>query len=167
MANILIVCTANICRSPVAEALLADRLAKRGAADWVVSSVGTWAMTQRGASRNSVELMARQGYDLSNHISRMVELDHLQAADLVLTMEIGHAEALRAEFPSEADKVYLLSEMTGDAYNISDPYGGPVEEYERMIGTLTQVIDSGIDRIMELAVENESARTTQAQVTEN
>ena len=49
MAHIMVVCTANICRSPVAETLLRDRLEKEGLADWEVSSAGTWAETGQRA----------------------------------------------------------------------------------------------------------------------
>ncbi|HMT19933.1 MAG TPA: low molecular weight phosphotyrosine protein phosphatase, partial [Promineifilum sp.] len=63
MANILIVCTANICRSPVAAALLRDRLRQRNLTDWQVRSAGTWAMVSRGASRSCIEVSQRNGLD--------------------------------------------------------------------------------------------------------
>ena len=151
MANILIICTANICRSPVAAALLRDRLRQRGLGDWRVESAGTWAITTRGASRYSIDLMTRYGHDINDHRSRMVTEQHLRQADLVLTMEIGHAEALRAEFPQEAHKVYIITEMIGHTYSIADPYGGPLAEYERMAAGLTEVIDGGLARIVSLA----------------
>jgi protein-tyrosine-phosphatase len=151
MANILIICTANICRSPVAAALLRDRLRQRGLSDWTVRSAGTWAVAPRAASRYSIDVMDRYGYDITDHRSTMVDENHLRDADLVLTMEIGHAEALRAEFPQEAHKVFMLSEMIGRNYNIIDPYGGPIEEYERMYIGLSEVIDGGLDRIIALA----------------
>ena len=87
-----------------------------------------------------------------------VDEPHLAGADLVLTMEVGHAEALRAEFPQQAHKVHMLAEMVGHSYNIPDPYGGPYEEYERMYEGLTSVIDQGLDRIIELARENANGR---------
>jgi len=158
MANILIICTANICRSPVAAALLCDRLRRQGLMDWSVRSAGTWAMEPRGASRYSVEVARRQGLDLSRHRATMVDEPHLAGADLVLTMEVGHAEALRAEFPQQAHKVYMLAEMVGHFYNIPDPYGGSYEEYEWMYEGLTSVIDQGLDRIIELARENANGR---------
>lgn len=158
MANILIICTANICRSPVAAALLRDRLRQRGLADWRVESAGTWAIATRGASRYSIDLMTRHGHDITSHRSRMVTEEHLRQADLVLTMEIGHAEALRAEFPAEEYKVFIITEMIGHTYSIADPYGGPIEEYERMVASLTEVIDGGLNRIIALAQQNAEGR---------
>ena len=108
MANILVICTANICRSPVAEALLRDRLHKRGLDDWTVSSAGTWAQFSRGAADNSILVMDQYGLDIYDHTARMVKIDHLQDADLILCMETGHAEALRTEFSRYAHKVFLL-----------------------------------------------------------
>lgn len=151
MTHILIICTANICRSPLAEAMLRDRLHKQGHTDWTVSSAGTWARLQRGASRNSVIVGARQGLDLSNHAAKIVEESHLVQSDLVLCMENGHAEALRVEFPDHAHKVFMFSEMLGKKYNISDPYGGVLTEYERMGQDLETVFDGGFERIVTLA----------------
>ncbi len=157
MARILIICTANICRSPVAAGLLRDRLRQRGLTDWTVGSAGTWAMAARPASRYSVDVMGRHGFNIADHRATMVEERHLRDADLALTMEDGHAEALRAEFPAHAHKVYLLTEMMGRSYNVPDPYGGPMEGYQQMYDELVALIDGGIDRIIALARQNERA----------
>ena len=154
MARILVICTANICRSPVAAALLRDRLRQRGLGDWTVSSAGTWATAARPASRYSIDVAGRHGFNITDHRATMVHERHLREADLALTMEDGHAEALRAEFPTHAHKVYLLTEMVGRTYNIPDPYGGPIEEYQHMYDGLVEVIDAGLDRIITLAQQN-------------
>lgn len=154
MPHVLMICTANICRSPVAEALLRDRLQKRGLADWVVSSAGTWAQLRRGASRNSVVVMQERNLDISNHMAQIVEASHLKEADLVLCMESGHAEALRAEFYSHASKVHMLTEMAGRQYSISDPYGQALPAYVLMANEVEEIIDEGLDKIIELARAN-------------
>ena len=151
MPHILMVCTANICRSPVAAVILQHRLQQRGLTDWSVSSAGTWAQVKRGASRYSVQVAEERGYDLSAHQAQMIEAQHLKAANLVLCMESGHAEALRAEFPVYAAKVFLLSEMVGKRYSVNDPYGGPIDAYEMMAEEVTSLIDAGLERIIELA----------------
>ena len=158
MAHILVICTANICRSPVAAALLRDRLHKRGLDDWTVSSAGTWAQMKRGAADNSVRVMDQYGLDIHDHTARMVEKGYLQAADLVLCMEAGHAEALRAEFSRDAYKVFLLTEMVGQSYSIHDPFGEPLVAYQRMAAELENLIDKGMDRIVLLAEENSGRR---------
>ncbi len=154
MPNILIVCTANICRSPVAEVLLKERLAILGTEGWQVSSAGTWASTGQPAARYSIELMKEQGIDISLHRSRPVDNDLLGEADLVLTMETGHAEALKAEFPWHAGRIFLLTEMSDRRYSVPDPYGGPRIEYERMIREISGLINQGLSKIVEIAQKN-------------
>lgn len=158
MAHILVVCTANICRSPVGAVLLRENLKKRGLTDWVVGSAGTWAQEKRSASHYSVVLMAEQGLDISDHESQLIEKRHLQETDLVLCMETGHAEALRAEFPEEAHKIFVISEMVGHGYSISDPYGRSRDAYEIMVKDLNGIIVGGLDKIIELAAANAAAR---------
>jgi len=158
MPVILVICTANICRSPVGEALLLDRLHRRGLDGWKVTSAGTWAQAGLGAARYSQELMAELGIDLSKHRSRMVEKSHLDEADLVLCMELGHAEALQVEFPENGSKVHLISEMAGKNHNVADPFGRLLEMYRAMISELTEIVDSGLDRIIALAEENSGKR---------
>lgn len=155
MAHILVVCTGNTCRSPVGEALLRDRLQKRGLTDWQVESAGTWVQVIRGASRYSVEVLAEQGLDIRDHRAQMITRQHLQDADLVLCMESGHVEALRAEFPEYTGKTHLFSEMVGHSYSISDPFGQSKDAYYRMVKDLTEVVDEGLDTVIELASQNE------------
>lgn len=162
MPNIVIVCTANICRSPVGEAVLRQRLEQLDDGDsgrtWNVSSAGTWAEYGQAASAYSVELMAEQGLDISEHGSRPVDRALINEADLLLCMETGHAEALKAEFRRQAYKVYLLTEMAGPAYSVNDPYGGTRSEYEHMVDEVTGLIDAGLPRITALALANERRR---------
>jgi len=159
MPHILFVCTANICRSPVAEALLRDRLQQRGMDDWTVRSAGTWAIQERSAAKNSIRVLAEQGIDIADHRSRMVSDELLDDADLILCMESGHVEALKAEFPADAHRIHLLSEMAGETFSISDPYRGPLEEYERMAANVTALIDRGLQRIIDLTWANHKRRS--------
>lgn len=155
MPYILIVCTANICRSPVAEAILRRRLEENGYKDWQVRSSGTWALPGQGASEYSIQLMAEKGFNIASHASSAVSKNDVFQSDLILCMEAGQAEALRAEFPDQAFKIFLLTEMSGERYNVNDPYGGPRVAYERMIREIGDLIDEGLSRIVELAQANE------------
>lgn len=126
---------------------------------WTVSSAGTWAVNERGASRNSVVVMEQRGIDISDHMARGVDAEMLQEADLILCMESGHAEALAAEFPKEArGRVYMLSQMVGKRQDIADPYGSPLEDYEHMAQELEELIDQALPRIKELASDNARSR---------
>jgi len=158
MANILVVCTANICRSPVCESVVRDRLHQRGLNDWEVASAGTWATFGQSASYYSIEILSEQGLDITDHKSRPVGKDLLEWADLILCMELGHVEALQIEFPGLADKIFTLSEMSGPGYSVYDPYGEPRPAYEAMVNEVTKLVQNGLDRIVQLAQDNEGQR---------
>ena len=83
MPHILVVCTANVCRSPVAEALIGEKIARNQLSDWSVSSAGTWAMGPPTASAYSVQCMAERGLDIRDHRARKVDDALLEKADLV------------------------------------------------------------------------------------
>ena len=158
MVEILVVCTANICRSPVAEALLRDRLERRAPGEFNVSSAGTWAYDGALPSANGTIVMARRGIDISGHRSRLVSEGMLAAADLILCMEAGHAEAIKAEFPRHAERIYLIAEMAGANHSVRDPFGGPMEGYVAMVDELTALINAGLKHIIALARENAFTR---------
>jgi len=154
MPHVLVICTANICRSPVVEAILRARLWDAGYGDWQVSSAGTLALPGYPAATESVAVAAARGLDISRHESRRVEEHHLEACTLALCMELGHREALHVEYPAHRHKVRLLTEMVGGYEEVEDPIGGPPEEYERMAREVTDLVDRGLPQIVELALAN-------------
>ncbi|RLC97603.1 MAG: low molecular weight protein arginine phosphatase [Chloroflexi bacterium] len=155
MPVILIVCTGNICRSPMAEVLLQARLARDEARqNWQVKSAGVWTTDGCPASDHAIAEMARRGLDLRHHCSRNVTRQMVTEAALVLTMTQSHAEALSAAFPEHIHKVHLLSEMSGPAYSIRDPYGGTRQEYAYTAKELEQLIENGYERIVALVQES-------------
>jgi protein-tyrosine phosphatase len=155
MPNILFVCTANQCRSPVAAALFQQQLVQAGlAADWGVASAGTWARPGRPADRQMQALAQAAGLDLSQHRAQDIsEVPALRAYTLILTMERHHQEALQAEFPQLRTRIYLLAELAGAPFDIVDPIGGPVQQYRQSFAQLEQVIRTAFPRILALAQE--------------
>ncbi len=157
MRSVLFVCTANICRSPMAAALLRARLQKEQPdwQDWRVDSAGTWALDGDMAAKNSRQVMTERGLDITNHRARTVTEAMLREYDLILTMEPGQKEALQIEFPAVAGRVFLLDEMGGGAVAVADPYGGSLAEYRKAAETMDQMLARGMARILELAGRND------------
>lgn len=135
----------------MAVGLLRARLARDGRADWSVRSAGTWTVEGRPASLYSIQVMEEKGIDLRDHRSHKLTAEDVAEADLILTMELSQAEAIRAEFPAQAHKVYALSEMVGLRYDVEDPYGSAIEDYRLCAAELEDLIERGYPRIIELA----------------
>jgi len=156
---ILFVCTGNICRSPMAAALLRARLEADGRGDeYRVLSAGTWVEEGRPVSHYAQVVMAEHGIDLSNHRAREITPQLMEEADLVLVMTRTHRESLQAEFPEAASKIYLLSEMVGKTYDIADPYSGSLQYYAYCAEDLAAIIDEGYQRILALASQHAERR---------
>lgn len=152
MPRILFVCTANICRSPMAAGIFSKIIEDQGESEqWNVESAGTWGLDSEPASIGSQTVMNEMGIDISNHRSRRVDYDLLESFDLILTMESGHKEALRVEFPELSDRVFILSEMINVEEDITDPIGGPIEEYKACADLIEHYILNGFPEIINLA----------------
>jgi len=153
--TILIVCTGNVCRSPMAAGLLQRRLASAGLEDdYEVRSAGTWAATGVPAAAYARQAMAKRGIDITQHRARDISARDVAEADLILVMTEGHREAILAEFQDARSKTYLLSEMIGKSYDIADPYGSSLAYYEYCAEDLSSIIEAGFERILRLADEN-------------
>jgi protein-tyrosine-phosphatase len=160
MPNVLFVCTANICRSPVAAALFAEWVSGQGQSEeWQISSAGTWAEAGLLASTYSREVSGEAGLDLSAHRSQRVDGDLIAAADLIVCMTRGHVEALKAEYPAHGKRIVLLSGLSGVGYDVPDPYGGPRQGYEAMLRELRDLIERGGRRIVALAKKADARRS--------
>jgi protein-tyrosine-phosphatase len=152
MPNILLICTANQIRSPLAEAILRKLLADRGLSEaYSVASAGTWAMDNEPPLTKAILVGQEYGVDISGHRSRMVNREMLENADLVLTMENRQKEALRYEFPENQEKIQLLTEMVGEALDIQDPVSGDFQTYQTIGQQIYQVLDEGLDELLHRA----------------
>ena len=150
MHSILFVCTANQCRSPMAEGLLRLRVGIDNP-DWQIASAGTWANDGTPASRNSVLVLKELGYDLETHRSRSINKELVDSHRLVLVMERGHKEAMRIEFPQAAGRIFLLSEMIDKVFDIDDPVGSPLADYQATAREIDLILEQGFDRIDQLS----------------
>lgn len=136
--RILVVCVGNICRSPVAEALLKRHLRESSK---VVESAGISALVDRPADESSRRLAAGLGLDISDHRARQLTRDMMGMADLILVMELWHIESITRIAPEVRGKTKLLGYWL-DGQEIPDPYQRSFEEFEKAV----ELIDQGVGR---------------------
>lgn len=153
MPTVLFVCTANQIRSPFAAALFAQKLRARGekVPDWRIASAGTWTEPGYPPFPGVMELAQRWGLNLSAHRSQAVSWALLRRCDLVLTMEAGQKEALCVEFMPIADRVFLLSEMAGPPFDVSDPAGRSLQTLEDTFVLIDDLLTRGLNEIIRRA----------------
>lgn len=147
---VLFVCTANICRSPIAVALFQSILSQNGIDPngWRIESAGTWAPKGRPAAPEVIKALSGRGLDVRKHRSRIVEQDLLNGFPLVLTMEPGQKEALLVEFRSMKGRVFTLAEIAGENSSVEDPTGGPFEAYSQTIDEIERLLRQGFESIL-------------------
>lgn len=130
MASILVVCTGNVCRSPIAEGLLRSTLKTRfGEEAPSVASAGTAGWVGSAADPSSIAAAAELGIDISMHRARHLELHDVAEASLVLAMATEHEEAASRLFPNTAGRIFTLKGLVRllEELRESPPTGPPGE----------------------------------------
>jgi len=151
MPSILFICTANQCRSPMAEVIGRDRLTRRyPATEWRIGSAGVRAVDGYPATPASATVAGRHGFDLSRHSSRPLSPALVAETDLLVTMEMAHKRAILAAFPESEARVFTLAELVGESGDVDDPIGLPIEEYVRTYALLDEWIGQALPRMGEL-----------------
>lgn len=177
MGSILVVCTGNICRSPVGEAVLKSLLPGRV----TVSSAGTRAMDDRPAEPEAIDFLRREiGAEIDHHATQLTP-GLAEAADLILTMTEEQRAWVTQLVPRAVRRTYTvleysrvlmeleggnprssLSELVragaplrgrinarGEENNIADPYGGPPEVYAASFGLIAEASREIVTKIAE------------------
>lgn len=136
----------------MAEVLFANLVdqKKEAGVDWRIASAGCWAISGLPATANAISAMQARGLDLKWHRSQPVTESLLEEFNLILCMEHDHKQTLRKNFPDQAEKVFLLSEMVDGSQEINDPVGLPSDVYQSTVQLILYNLREGFDRILQL-----------------
>ncbi len=133
MYQILLICTGNTCRSPIAEAILKSLLSEDLAQVVRVASAGTGAADGLPATHLATQVCADSKVELKAHRSKALTPAMLRRADLILAMEPHHIEYARGLAPEISNRIHLISEKGVPGAKakggIADPMGGTAAEY--------------------------------------
>jgi len=156
-AMILLVCTGNTCRSPMAEILCREMLAKRlnctidqlsedqpSRRGLIVTSAGIAAMMGGRASSTALQAMDDMGLDLRDHESQPLTETLVRHADVIYTMTRSHREAIVAQWPNAAGRTHLLC---SDGSDVSDPIGGSLGVYQQCAAQIRKELAVRLDEL--------------------
>ncbi|MEM5276897.1 low molecular weight protein-tyrosine-phosphatase [Cupriavidus taiwanensis] len=141
--TVLVVCIGNICRSPMAQGLLRQALP-----DAEVVSAGLGALSGHAADPQAVDLMSRQGVDISGH--RAQQLNHvlIRRADLILVMDGAQRQEIQRLHPATTGRVFRLGEL--EQLDVPDPYRQPRAAFESALQLIQRGVESWVPRIRAL-----------------
>ncbi len=153
--QILVICTANICRSPMAAGLLQHFLAGQSEPLRSLRVVSAGIAARRGdpASDNAMIAMKKVGIDLRSHSSQPLTQRLLDDALIVLCMTESHRAMIELQFDPVPEHLYLFRQFMPQPVDpeVDDPYGGPLSIYESCRDNLVEAVPSIVSFLRTIA----------------
>ena len=147
--RILFVCTANVCRSPMAEAIF-NALVSDAGMPYEARSAGTAALVGDPMTPYAEAVLEEVGIYPHEHRARQVDAAMLEGADLVLAMTPRHAATLRRASAEASGRIHTLLGYAHDApevEGISDPYGQSISVYRASMRRIFECVDRVLPRL--------------------
>lgn len=139
--SILVVCTGNICRSPIAE-----RMLRRALPDKKIDSAGVGALVGHAADSSAIEVSAQHQLSLDGHQGQQFTGSLGRKYDLILVMEQHHIEQVTSISPEARGKTMLIGHWLEGA-EIPDPYRKSMESFEYVYRLLDQACNSWVRKL--------------------
>lgn len=147
--RICFVCTGNICRSPMAEAVFREMIKARG---WqknvAVHSAGTgeWHVGERSDPRTVASLKSR-GYNGAGHRARQFDVDWFAELDLIIAFDRSHERILKTWAPDDEarSKVHLLMSFdpeNGGVIDVPDPYYSDTAMFDSVLSMIERACEA-------------------------
>lgn len=150
--TIMFVCTANICRSPIAEKLFNHYAHQEG-----LKVAGDSSGLMDGGtpiSLNSMQLLLEKGImEAQFHVSKSITQEMVRDSWLILTMEERQRDFLHEKEPNSKHKIMTLNEIVGESGDVKDPYGSQLDNYRVTYG----IIEDRILRLIEMIKQRKIA----------
>ena len=140
--NILVVCHANVCRSPAAELLFR---AKRPNKSIEFHSAGIRAQDGESIDPTMRRLLATHGIDSAEHRAKRLNLRYIRDADLILVSERQQIKAVESIEPTSRGKVHLLGKWEDS--DVADPHGGHEDAYRQSFALIEHLVTGWLKKI--------------------
>ena len=138
--NILVVCVGNICRSPMAEALLKQRFPNKN-----IDSAGVGALVGHAADPAVIEIMSKQQIDITNHVAKQIDEQLAKKVDLIFTMSDGQTKWIEERWPFCRGKTFKIGHWTDK--DVADPYKHEMSAFETAYQDIVDGIEQWTDKI--------------------
>ncbi|MGP5315565.1 low molecular weight protein-tyrosine-phosphatase [Psychrobacter faecalis] len=138
--NILVVCVGNICRSPMAEALLKQRYPHKN-----IDSAGVGALVGHSADPAALEIMAGQEIDITNHVAKQIDEGLAKKADLIFTMSDSQTKWIEERWPFCRGKTFKLGHWQDK--DIADPYKHDMSAFQTAYQDIVVSLEQWADKI--------------------